>query len=200
MPRKKAPSGRSRGVNAVNRIMIQTERINKQLRRLEKSGNFGSYKSKELMEFISRNKNVSLKKSRGSKRHRVVIKKIRMSIADQRLISKKFDEVLKSKSFYDKGIEEIRRETRKKVTKTLSEEMGRELSKDEVDLFYEIAKYKEQEILNKINPSEFYQLVMEAKENNYDVDGWINLLSNYVDINNEYMRKSAEKLYNKYVR
>ena len=200
MPRKKAPSGRSRGVNAVNRIMIQTERINKQLRRLEKSGNFGSYKSKELMEFISRNKNVSLKKSRGSKRHRVVIRKIRMSIADQRLISKKFDEVLKSKSFYDKGIEEIRRETRKKVTKTLSEEMGRELSKDEVDLFYEIAKYKEQEILNKINPSEFYQLVMEAKENNYDVEGWINLLSNYVDINNEYMRKSAEKLYNKYVR
>ena len=122
-----------------------------------------------------------------------------MSIANQRLISKKFEEVLKSKAFYNKGIEEIRRETRKKVTKTLSEEMGRELTEEEVDTFYEIAKYKETEILNKINPSEFYQLVMEAKEKNYGVDEWINLLNNYVEINNEYIRKSAEKLYNKYV-
>lgn len=199
MPRKKSVSGRSRGVDAVNRIMIQAERINKQLRRLEKAGNYGSYKSKELMEFASRNRYVSIKKARGSKRHRLIVKKVRMSIANQRLISKKFDEVLKSKAFYNKGIEEIRRETRKKVTKTLSEEMGRELSEEEVDTFYEIAKYKETEILNKINPSEFYQLVMEAKEKNYGVDEWINLLNNYVEINNEYIRKSAEKLYNKYV-
>ena len=199
MPRKKSVSGRSRGVDAVNRIMIQAERINKQIRRLEKAGNYGSYKSKELMEFASRNRYVSIKKARGSKRHRLIVKKVRMSIANQRLISKKFDEVLKSKAFYNKGIEEIRRETRKKVTKTLSEEMGRELSEEEVDTFYEIAKYKETEILNKINPSEFYQLVMEAKEKNYGVDEWINLLNNYVEINNEYIRKSAEKLYNKYV-
>ena len=199
MPRKKSVSGRSRGVDAVNRIMIQAERINKQIRRLEKAGNYGSYKSKELMEFASRNRYVSIKKARGSKRHRLIVNKVRMSIANQRLISKKFDEVLKSKAFYNKGIEEIRRETRKKVTKTLSEEMGRELSEEEVDTFYEIAKYKETEILNKINPSEFYQLVMEAKEKNYGVDEWINLLNNYVEINNEYIRKSAEKLYNKYV-
>lgn len=199
MPRKKSVSGRSRGVDAVNRIMIQAERINKQLRRLEKAGNYGSYKSKELMEFASRNRYVSIKKARGSKRHRLIVKKVRMSIANQRLISKKFDEVLKSKAFYNKGIEEIRRETRKKVTKTLSEEMGRDLTEEEVDTFYEIAKYKETEILNKINPSEFYQLVMEAKEKNYGVDEWINLLNNYVEINNEYIRKSAEKLYNKYV-
>lgn len=199
MPRKKSVSGRSRGVDAVNRIMIQAERINKQLRRLEKAGNYGSYKSKELMEFASRNRYVSIKKAIGSKRHRLIVKKVRMSIANQRLISKKFDEVLKSKAFYNKGIEEIRRETRKKVTKTLSEEMGRDLTEEEVDTFYEIAKYKETEILNKINPSEFYQLVMEAKEKNYGVDEWINLLNNYVEINNEYIRKSAEKLYNKYV-
>lgn len=199
MPRKKSVSGRSRGVDAVNRIMIQAERINKQFRRLEKAGNYGSYKSKELMEFASRNRYVSIKKAIGSKRHRLIVKKVRMSIANQRLISKKFDEVLKSKAFYNKGIEEIRRETRKKVTKTLSEEMGRDLTEEEVDTFYEIAKYKETEILNKINPSEFYQLVMEAKEKNYGVDEWINLLNNYVEINNEYIRKSAEKLYNKYV-
>lgn len=199
MPRKKSVSGRSRGVDAVNRIMIQAERINKQLRRLEKAGNYGSYKSKELMEFVSRNRYISIKKARGSKRHRLIVKKVRMSIANQRLISKKFDEVLKSKAFYNKGIEEIRRETRKKVTKTLSEEMGRELTEEEVDTFYGIAKYKETEIINKINPSEFYQLVMEAKEKNYGVDEWINLLNNYVEINNEYIRKSAEKLYNKYV-
>ena len=199
MPRKKSVSGRSRGVDAVNRIMIQAERINKQLRRLEKAGNYGTYKSKELMEFVSRNRYVSIKKARGSKRHRLIVKKVRMSIANQRLISKKFEEVLKSKAFYNKGIEEIRRETRKKVTKTLSEEMGRDMTEEEVDTFYEIAKYKETEILNKINPSEFFQLVMEAKEKNYGVDEWINLLNNYVEINNEYIRKSAEKLYNKYV-
>lgn len=204
MPRKKSVSGRSRGVNAVNRVMIQAERINKELRRLEKSGQFGKYKSKELIEFVSRRPSLQMVRSRKTKRHAIRVIRAKMTAPETRLVYKTFDDVLKSKSFTKLGIQNIEKKIRKKLTTTLSEELGRKVTDAELEKFYEIIDYKEkvqqESILDKIDPSTFWRLVNIAISERMSETSWISMLENYVQINNEYMREEAKELYNKYVR
>ena len=200
MPRKKTASGRARVKTATNKIMLQVNRINKRFKSLEKGKNYGTYKSRDLIEFAKRNPYISIKRSRGSKRHKMIVQKLREATTNQlRLISKKFTEVLQSKVFSNTGIERTRRETRKKVSKTLSERMGKEMTKQEVDMFYDIAQEKQRSILDQITNSDFWTLVMVAKDMNASVDTWVNLLKDYATINNEVLREEAKDLYYKYV-
>lgn len=200
MPRKKTVSGRARVMTAENRINRQIDRINRRFRDLEKGGNYGTYKSRELQEFVSRNPFLVIKRSRGSKRHKLMVMNLRKATAGQlKLITKKFSEVLKSKVFSNAGIERVRRETRKKVSETLSERMGREMTKEEVDVFYDIAKNKESSILDQMTSSQFWTLVMVAKDMSASLDTWVSLLKDYATINNEYLREEAKDLYYKYV-
>ena len=201
MPRKKTVSGRARVMTAENRINLQVKKINRRFRGLEKGGNYGTYKSRELQEFVSRNPFLSIKRSRGSKRHKLMVMNLRKATTGQlKLITKKFGEVLKSKVFSNAGIERVRKETRKKVSETLSERMGREMTTEEVDIFYDIAKEKaESSILDQMTASQFWTLVMVAKDMNASQDTWISLLKDYATINNELLREEAKDLYYKYV-
>jgi len=202
MARKRSASGRSRGVSAVQNIMIQTEKINKRLKALEKAGLYGVYNTKKLQEFASRNKNVSIHRSKSGKHTLIVNRKL--SAPQIRLINKKFNEFLNSSLSTPSGIRKARRNMRSKIAKTLEGATGREMSDADVDKFLDIAKYAEKvrqsSILEYIDPSEFMVLVEQAKSDNLSSDGWIELLKGYVQINNEYMRKEAEELYYKYVR
>ena len=200
MPRRKTASGRARVKTAENKIMLQVNRINKRFKTLEKGKNYGTYKSRDLIEFVNRNPYLSIKRSRGSKRHRLIVKNLLKATTNQlRLISKKFTEVLQSKVFSNTGIERTRRETRKKVSKTLSERMGKEMTKQEVDMFYDIAQEKQRSILDQMTSSDFWTLVMVAKDMNASVDTWVSLLKDYATINNEVLREEAKDLYYKYV-
>lgn len=203
MPRKRSVSGRARAKTAENALQLQAEKINRRLRSLEKAGNYGVYKSKELIRFAQSNPYVTIKKSRGSRRHRLIISKIKKTIAETRLIRKKLSNIMKSKVFSNVGISQVRKETRESLKQTLGERRGEEITEADVDRFYEIAEYaskaREGSIMEKIDPSKFEELVAEAKERNLDVDSWVSLLSEYVIINNDYMRKEAEELYYKYV-
>ena len=213
MPRKKSASGRARGKSPESALRLQVEKVNARFRSLEKGVNFNTYASKELVRFAQANPYLSVKTSkrrpkggksrRGKqrqKRHTLVLAKGNIPVAQQRLINKKLNEALASKVFSNYGIEKVRKETRKKVKETLELETGEQLTEKDVDLFYDIAKYKYEEIVEKIGPSEFYQLVQVAHKNNYNVELWVDLLNNYVEINNEVMRKQAEYLYNKFVK
>lgn len=211
MPRKKSASGRARGKSPENALLLKIEKVNARFRSLEKGGNYNTYASKELVRFAQANPYLSIKtskkrssggKSRRGKqrRHTLVITKGNIPVAQQRLINKKLNEALNSKVFSNIGIERVRKETRRKVKETLELESGEKLTEKDVDLFYDIAKYKYDDIIEKIGPSEFYQLVQVAHKQNYNVDQWVELLNNYVEINNDVMRKQAEYLYNKFVR
>lgn len=212
MPRKKSTSGRARGKSPESALLLKIEKVNARFRSLEKGGNFNTYASKELVRFAQANPYLSIKtskkrpkgrkgrKGRQQKRHTLVLQKTNIPVAQQRLINKKLNEALNSKVFSNVGIERVRKETRRKVKETLELETGEELTQKDVDLFYDIAKYKYDDIIEKIGPSEFYQLVQVATKQNYNVDQWVDLLNNYVEINNDVMRKQAEYLYNKFVR
>lgn len=213
MPRKKSASGRARGKSPENALLLKIEKVNARFRSLEKGGNFNTYASKELVRFAQANPYLSVKtskkRSKGGKsrrgrqpqrRHTLVITKGNIPVAQQRLINKKLNEALNSKVFSNVGIERVRKETRRKVKETLELESGEKLTEKDVDLFYDIAKYEYDDIIEKIGPSEFYQLVQVATKQNYNVEQWVELLNNYVEINNDVMRKQAEYLYNKFVK
>lgn len=205
MPRKKSVSGRARVQTNEQALRLKVKKINARFRSLEKSGNYNTYASKELVRFAQANPYIVLKtskkkrKGKRQKRHTIYIKS-NIPVAQQRLINKKFNEALSSKVFSNVGIAKVRKETRRKVKETLELESGEELTEDDVDLFYDIAKYKYDDIIEKIGPSEFYQLVQVATKQSYNVDQWVDLLNNYVEINNDVMRKQAEYLYNKFVK
>lgn len=205
MPRKKSVSGRARVQTNEQALRLKVKKINARFRSLEKSGNYNTYASKELVRFAQANPYIVLKtskkkrKGKRQKRHTIYIKS-NIPVAQQRLINKKFNEALSSKVFSNVGIAKVRKETRRKVKETLELESGEELTEDDVDLFYDVAKYKYDDIIEKIGPSEFYQLVQVASKQSYNVDQWVDLLNNYVEINNDVMRKQAEYLYNKFVK
>ena len=204
MPRKKSVSGRARATNAENQLQLQAEKITKRLRSLEKAGEYGKLNAqKELIRFAQTNPFVSIKKSRGSKRRRLIVSRLKKTIAEQRLIRKKFTTFLKSKVSSVAGIRQARAKMEESLKETLKGQTGREIDQEDVDRFIEIAKYAEEanqeSILDKIDPSTFNMLVNVAREQNYSVPQWINLLNDYVLINNEYMRNEAEELYYKYV-
>lgn len=209
MARKKSASGRKRKPSLVNKINLQIKKINKNLRRLENAGNFNSFASKELVNFVQQSQNLVLKTSKkkrntkggkSTKRHTVVFNpSTKPTTGSLRLIAKKFDKIIKNKVFYNLGIRRMRKEIRQKVTKTLSETYGRQMDKEDVDLFYEVAKYKTDDIIQQIGASEFFILVQSAKESGQSLDDWVSMLSIYVDTNNDYIKEKAEYLYNKYV-
>lgn len=203
MPRKKSVSGRAKGRSIENVLQLQAQKITKRLRSLEKAGNFGKYKVKDLLRFASQNPYVSIKKARGSKRRRVIVSKVQKSLANQRLIRKKFGELLKSKVFSNIGINKVREETRKTLKETLSGQRDRAVTDEDVDRFYDILQYQkeanQESLLQKVGVSQFDRLVDTAIEERKSLGGWIEMLSDYVLINNEYMRKEAEELYFKYV-
>lgn len=204
MPRKKSVSGRARVSTAENQLQLQAEKITKRLRSLEKAGEYGKLNAqKELIRFAQTNPFVSIKKSRGSKRRRLIVSKLKKTIAEQRLIRKKFTTFLKSKVSSVVGIKQARAKMEESLRETLTGQTGREIDQEDVDRFIDIAKYAEEanqeSILDKIDPSTFNMLVNVAIEQSYSLPQWINLLNNYVLINNDYMRKEAEELYYKYV-
>lgn len=206
MPRKKSVSGRARGKSTESALLIKIGKVNARFRSLEKAGNYDTYASKELIRFAQTNPYLVLKTSKKKKgkkrqrRHTLQLVRGNIPVAQQRLINKKLNKALSSQVFSNVGIERVRKETRRKVKETLELESGEELTEKDVDLFYDIAKYKYEDIIEKIGPSEFYQLVQVATKNNYSVDQWVDLLNNYVEINNDVMRKQAEYLYNKFVK
>ena len=204
MARKRSVSGRSRGKTIEGELRLQAEKITKRLNQLEKAGEYGKLKAqKDFIRFTQTNRYVSIKRAVRSKRRRVVVEKIQKSIAEQRLIDKEFKTFLKSKVTTPIGIQRARAKQRASLTKTLKGIKGEDVSDEEVDRFIEMAEYADSEgqdsIIEKIGKSEFFALVTDAKEQGAGVPQWIDMLNNYVTINNDYMRKQAEELYNRYV-
>lgn len=209
MPRKRSVSGRARQKTIQNAIQIQMDRLNKKQRSLKKRGNLGKYKSKELLNYVRQTKGIKLAKYKRSGRLRIVFDKVKQPYQQYMEIHKKFREFLKSRALSNIGIENIRKNTRKELKKTLGEEIGRKVTDADVDRFYEIVTQKnkasDESLLSKIDPSDFNKLIIEAKEANWGEDRFartLGSLSNVADINdisNLYLRREATELYHRYV-
>lgn len=206
MARKKSVSGRSKGVDAVNRLFIQAERINKKLRALEKAEMYGIYASKKLIIEVSQTKGVEIVKTK-SGRHFVRVSK-GLTTQQQRAIQSTFKSFLGSNVSTPTQILRIRKNTREKITQTLSEKIGREASDEDIDKFFEVISYQQEarqdSIFNYISPSEFYILADEGVSRGLsDERFWTDLIVPHVPqevVNNQYIRDECKYLYQKYFR
>ena len=209
MPRKKSASGRSRVQSAIRVLSLKLQKVNKRLRSLKRAGNLGSYKSKELLNFVARNRALSIKKGRKGKFLKIILSKVPTTIGVKKEANKKLAEILSSRAFSNIGVEKIRKDTRRKIKQTLKEQNDRAISDSDVDKFIEIAKYlnkaKQDSLKDRIDPSDFFALVSDAKTERWSLNQWINqigIIANIEDINdinNITMRNEAIDLYNRYV-
>lgn len=204
MARKKSVSGRSRGVTAVNRLFLEAERVNKILRALEKAGMYGVYASKRLEADVSDTYGISIHRSK-SGRHTIKVSK-KLTTQQYRAVDVALKKFLSSKVATPTQITRVRKKTREKIKQTLSEQVGREASDEDVDKFFEINEYAKQArqdtIFNYINPSDFRRLASEGKERGLTGDNFFKeLIVPYIPedvVNNKYIRDECIYLYNKY--
>ena len=209
MPRKRSVSGRAKVRTIQNAIQIQMNRLNKRQRSLKRGGNLGKYKSKELLNYVGQTRGIKLVKPKRSGVVQIVLDKTKQTFQQYKGIRKKFAEFLNSRALSNIGIEQIRERTRETLKKTLGEDIGRTATDEDVDKFYEVAtqinKASEASLLSKIDPSDFFKLVAEAKEEHWGEDRFaraLGSLANIADINdisNLYLRREATELYYKYV-
>ena len=202
MPRKKSVSGRARVKTEESRLRLQVAKLNKRIRSLERSGYYGKYSGKSLIEFADRNRYLRIKRAKGSRRHRLLLRKLReATIGELKEIHKTFRHFLGAKTLTTVGIEKVKTEATRKAKETLSGARGKPVTDKDLEVLYEVSKYSSDEIIQMIGPSEFTIMVYEARDYNYGLDRWIQMIMEHgVNTNNDYTKEQCKYLYNKFVR
>lgn len=202
MPRKKSVSGRARVSSPESRLLLQVAKLNKRIRGLERSGYYGKYSGKSLLEFADRNKYVRIKRARGSRRHRLFLRRIKeATMGELKEIRKTFEHFLGARTLTPVGIKKVSEEIKAKAKATLSGARGKAVTDQDMEVLYEVSKYSSNEIIQQIGNSEFTLMVFEARDYNYGVERWVQMIIEHgVTVNNEYTRNQCVYLYNKFVR
>ena len=181
-----------------NQLLIQLNKVNRRLNRLEKAGVYGRYSSKKLIRFANESKNISYKRSRKNKLKIMDIKKL--TPAETLYISKTLRKFTKSKTSSPIGLKEVSEETKAKIKQSLGN-FKEDIDDEDVEDFYEfVADDDFRYFADKIGDSQLYALIEEAKEKNYTENKFIETLEQYITVNNADVRKKAQRLYNKYVK
>ena len=198
MPRKKSVGGRSIPRSPANQLLLQVNKINRRLNRLEKAGVYGRYSSKKLLRFVNENPNISYKRARKQKIKLLNVNKL--TPPEARMISKKLNQFQKSKTSSPIGLKEVHETTKSKIKQSLSN-YKEDIDDEDVEDFYEMTSDDDfRYFADKIGDSQLYALIEEATAKNYSENQFIDTLTQYITLNNADVRKKAQRLYNKYVK
>lgn len=199
MPRKKSVGGRSRGITIESRLIRSIEKTNKALNRIERSGKYGKYASKKLLK-LTNDKTVRYKRKN---KFKFKIKNVRTLTTQQQLkYLKVFTRFLKSPTSSESGLIKAETEVKERVRKSLGEVAEKELTDEDVEDFYDFMTDENltSYFLQYMKPSDLYGLILEAKEQGWNEDKFIQELEQFMTINIEETRNKAKRLYEKYVR
>lgn len=198
MPRKRSVSGRSRPVTPKSRLILEIERANKKLNRLEKGGEYGRYASKDLLRLVSNSKNFSYSRKRKNK---IRLKDMPTNAGDARLLLKRVGKFLSSATSSVLGIFSVRSIAKRKLKKTLGGLLNRKMTNEDIDEFYELVNDENfKYIADKIGDSEAYVLVEKISEKNLNKEDFIKQFGNFFDMTNNFdIKWRAEKLFDKFI-
>lgn len=205
MARKKTAGGRSRRPTATTQELRQlqqtVEKVNNRINSLDRSNKLGTYASRQLLDDISADKNLKLKRE-SNKRYRFRLNSPRnLTKPAIKLYQRMLNQFLESETSTPTGIENARRRTRENVKEGLGSLYDREVDDEDLEDFYDMLydsdfKY----FADKIKDSDVAAFVDEAKERNLSVDDFIGLLEQHIEVNKiKDVRDRAVRLYNKYV-
>lgn len=196
MPRKKSVGGRKRTVQTTSYLL---ERANRKLINLERANLGGTYASKQLIQSLQGNKAVKI----GSRKARNRIKVIRsLSATQKRFVNKKLSQFVKAETSTPTGVNRKRAEIRENVLQGLSKLVDRQLTKEDLDDFYDLVENEDfQGLADMIGDSEMYVLVDEAKQKNIKTpNDFAKLLNKHMTSNTKEVRDKATRLFNKFIK
>jgi len=197
MPRKRT-SGRARISTAETRFLLTLDQVNRKLRQLDVNQVYGTYSAKKMLRTIKGDKVVDYKRSRRNDKIRINVNKL--TIGQIRYYDKVFKNFLNSKSSSALGIREIRSKTEQSLAKSLGNLVDKELTKQDIDDFYSLVSDEDFRYLaDKIGDSDMYILLNATKEKKWSEPKFIETISQYITTNNEDVRKTAERLYDKFI-
>lgn len=195
MPRKRSIAGRRKNAPTLITLVNQA---NKQLRKLERSREYGKYASKELIRTAKESSKLNYSRNRYKKI--TISKRARMKPIEQRALTKQLMQFLSSKLSKANNIKKIRAETRKKVKARLQGLRDKELTNKDIDEFYELTHDKDFRYLaDKIGDSDVYVLLSEVKESGGNSEDLIEKLQQFmIFTNSSDAADKARRLLNKW--
>lgn len=197
MPRKRV-SGRARTTTAEARFLLTLDQVNRKLRQLDVNQVYGVYSAKKMLNAIKEDKVVDYSRKRRNEKIRIDVKNL--TAGQLRYYTKVFRSFLQSKSSSKLGIQEIRSKTEKHLAETLGNLVDRQITKQDVDEFYELVADEDFRYLaDKIGDSEMYILLNACREQKWSEPKFIDTISQYITTNNADVRKIAERLYDKFI-
>lgn len=199
MARKRTPSGRARPKSIQNQLLLSVNKVNKRLNRLDKANVYGRYSSRKILELANASENILYSRRR---RNKIKISNLgKLTSSEMRLYTKQMEKFLKSPTSSVSGVKRAKANIIKKVKTTLSAETGVELTEDDVEDFYNLVNKNDdfKYLADRIPPSQVYVLMQHTKQGEGDSDDFINLLEDYLTVNNKNVRTKATRLFNKFV-
>lgn len=183
----------------------QVEIVNRRLKRLDKSGNYGSWASNKLFNALDGETLKVLDRTRKGKKVRSVKLKRGLNITQLKAIQKASNRFLKAQTSTVKGVEKAIQSNIKGIQQRLSDpKQKKKVTKEDAQLYYEMFKDKDYNVVNeKIKYDVIWDLIDEANSKNTSQEDWIKMLGRYID--EKSMKKDLDlydaivRLYKKYV-
>lgn len=197
MARKRSTGGRRAKSSLASQIEIELNRANRRITGLRRSGDFGTYASKDILRLVSQNKYVSFDRRKKLK----VAKTKDMNFAEARLISKRLKEFNKAKTATPSGIKEVKQSTKNKMKETLSGLTDQQISDQDVEFLYTLFNDKStSNIFDYISPSELIIILNYCKQNNVSEQGFWDGLQQYIgETNQSDLKEQAIAIYRNYM-
>lgn len=196
-----------------NETIKQVEKVNKRLRSLSRNDDYYSWASKKLFNRLDSKKyNVLEKTSKsydiGKENKQRVIKGIKLSKnkkltnTDLKAIQKATQQFLTSKTSTSRGIKEVEEKTKESIYKTMKLDPDTKITREDVEKFYELLGENDfDKFAEKRGASTVWDLLEDAVEMDMSEDRFMKYfeenMGTFVD---EEYRKSAQRLYDRYIR
>lgn len=192
MPRKRI-KGRAKLPSITNQLELQLNKANRRLSNLKKTGNIGSFASKRYIASIQHSKKFSY----SGRRNKQIVKMLEkdMSVAEARFWLKETQKFNRNKTSTKIGINE----TKQKTLETIARITDKEVDDEDVESFYDLFGDRDFDYFaDKIGASTVIALLSEAEDSGGEVR-FIELLEQYMTMNDQNVRKKAARLYAKYI-
>ena len=196
MPRKRT-TGRARTATNEARFLLTLDKVNRKLKQLDVNQVYGVYSAKKMLRAIKSDPVIDYKRGRKDK---IRVNINMMTYGQIRYYDKVFKSFLKSKTSTKIGIQQVRTETQRKLAQSLGQLIDKEITNQDIDDFYSLVADEDFRYLaDKIGDSDLYILLQACKEQKWSEPKFIDIISQYITVNNEDVRIIAERLYDKFI-
>lgn len=176
----------------INKLKMQA---NKQIKEVEKAVGENTWAVRKLRDKLE------AETVRAFSEHHNVLANKKMSITQLRAVNKALEQFMSSKTSTVAGIEEVRQEVIQKISKTLTEDRGRNISYDEAETLYNMFTDNDtDELIKDMGASAFWDVLESAKEVSDSEEQFADRIARYaqreIDVD---MRRKISNIYYKYV-